>query len=327
MFVVLLTPAERRGDQTSPRLEPGTVTESTTAVGTAPPTPCLCQADSHDSATSFDLRRCARCGEQNQYCHGHTPFVPNPTLDLPPRLPVRVPIPADGVARFNLSCVQATALASCLVDALDQNGQNTAEVPPAYDYRLKFANIIAEGLGIPPAVTAEGLGVCGGRRQHQNRGRGGQSQQLPDARHPANPPQAQTTARRPARRSVLPTPPGFEHNRGPAFIPFCIQENGRETLAWYSQAHLDAPNPFVEGRLSLQGPTYHSEIHTATIHDIDIPPPPITAELLRLLQTDYMGHDHVDEALSELSDQSLVAEVNRYRRLERKHRSFQESIT
>jgi hypothetical protein len=40
-----------------------------------------------------------------------------------------------------------------------------------------------------------------------------------------------------------------------------------------------------------------------------------------------MGHDHVDEALGDLGDQSLVAEVNYYHRLERKHRSFQESIT
>jgi hypothetical protein len=60
---------------------------------------------------------------------------------------------------------------------------------------------------------------------------------------------------------------------------------------------------------------------------MDIPPPPITNELLRLLQTDYMGHDHVEEALGNLGDRSLIAEVNRYCRLERKRRSFQESIT
>jgi hypothetical protein len=77
----------------------------------------------------------------------------------------------------------------------------------------------------------------------------------------------------------------------------------------------------------MDGPTYHSEIHTTSVHDVDIPPPPITAELLRLLHTDYMGHDCMDEALGELGDQSLVAEVNRYRRLERKRCSFQESIT
>jgi hypothetical protein len=34
----------------------------------------------------------------------------------------------------------------------------------------------------------------------------------------------------------------------------------------------------------------------------------------------------VDEALGEIGDQSLIAEVNRYRRLEHKRKSFQESI-
>jgi hypothetical protein len=85
------------------------------------------------------------------------------------------------------------------------------------------------------------------------------------------------------------------------YIPFHIQENGCETPARYIWAHLDAPNPFVEGHLSLQGPTYHSEIHAATIHDVDISPPAITAELLRLLHADYMGHDHVDEALGDVT--------------------------
>jgi hypothetical protein len=65
------------------------------------------------------------------------------------------------MVRFNLSHVQATALATCLIDSLEQNGQNAVEVPPPYDYGLEFANIIAEGLGIPPAVAAEGLGVRG----------------------------------------------------------------------------------------------------------------------------------------------------------------------
>jgi hypothetical protein len=129
------------------------------------------------------------------------------------------------------------------------------------------------------------------------------------------------------RRSVLPTLLGFKHNRGPAYIPFHIQENSCETLACYIQAHLDVPNPFVEGRLSLEGPTYHSKIHAMSIHDVNIPPPPITAELLQLLQTDYMGHDCVDEVLGELGDCLLIAEINRYQCLERKHQALQESIT
>jgi hypothetical protein len=197
-FTLSLTPAEGRGGQAGSRLEPGAVTGSTMAVGTAPPTLVIQRAHSNVSPSPYDLRQCARCGEQNQYCHGHTPIIPNPTLDLPPRIPVRAPVSADGVARFNLSRAQATALAGRLIDALDQNGQNTTAVPPPYDYGLEFANIIAEGLGIPPAIAAEGLGVRGGRHQRQNRGRGGRPQQLPADQRPANPPQAQAAARRPA---------------------------------------------------------------------------------------------------------------------------------
>jgi hypothetical protein len=97
-------------------------------------------------------------------------------------------------------------------------------------------------------------------------------------------------------------------------------------LAHYIRAHLDAPNPFVEGCLSLNRPTYHSEIHAAAIHDLDVPPPPITADILRLLDTDYMGHEHVDEALGEIGDRSLQAKVNRYQQLAHKRKSFEESI-
>jgi hypothetical protein len=39
-----------------------------------------------------------------------------------------------------------------------------------------------------------------------------------------------------------------------------------------------------------------------------------------------MGHERVDEALGEIGDRSLQAEVNRYRRLARKRKSFEESI-
>jgi hypothetical protein len=266
-----------------------------------------------------------------EYCHGHTPVIPNPSLDLlpaQPRVPVSRPVPAHRVARVNLNRTQATALATNLIRALENN-QDSNEVLPAYNYGEEIANILTEGLGLDQVVVAEGLGIQGGGDQRRGQGQGGQPMQVPDARHPANPLQASASRnrRRPAARPVSPTPLGFEHNRGPAYIPFRIQENGRKTPARYIQAHLDAPNPFVEGRLSLDGPTYHSEIHAAAIHDVDIPPPPITAELLWLLQLDYMGHDRVDEALGELGDRSLIAEVHRYRRLEHKCRSYQESIT
>jgi hypothetical protein len=185
--------------------------------------------------------------------------------------------------------------------------------------------IVAEGLGIDPAVAAKGLGVCTRGGRGQGRGQGNGPQSVPNARRPAHVQQAQGP--RAPRRVSSPVPPGFEHNRGPAFIPFHIRnEHGGETPARYIRAHLDAPNPFVEGRLSLNGPTYHSEIHAASVVDINIPPPLITADILRLLDTDYMGYDNMEEAIGEIGDRSLRAEVNRYRCLERKRKAFQESI-
>jgi hypothetical protein len=323
MFALSFTPAERQGGQASPALEQGAVAGPEATVGATSTTPHRRRSDSNGSATAQDLRQCARCGEQNQYCHGHTPFVPNASLDLPPRIPLRASVQSDGVARINLNRAQATALASRLVNALE-NHQDAAPVPPPYDYGEEITRIVAEGLGVEQAVVAEGLGVRTQGGRGQGRGRGNRPQPVPDARRPA---QEQAQGPRAPRRISSPVPAGFEHNRGPAFIPFRIRnEHGGETPARYIRAHLDAPNPFVEGRLSLNGPTYHSEIHAASVVDVDVPPPPITADILRLLDTDYMGLDRVDEALGELGDRSLRAEVNRYRRLERKRKSFQESI-
>jgi hypothetical protein len=228
------------------------------------------------------------------------------------------------VARVNLNRAQATALAANLINALEDH-QDAAPVPPVYNYGEEVARIVAEGLGIDTTVAAEGLGVRTRGGRGQGRGRGNGPQPVPDARRPANAQQAQGP--RVPRRVSSPVPSGFEYNQGPAFIPFRIRnEHGGETPACYIRAHLDAPNPFVEGRLSLNGPTYHSKIHATPVVDIDIPPPLITADILRLLDTDYMGHDNVDEAIGELGDRSLRAEVNRYRRLERKRKAFQESI-
>jgi hypothetical protein len=327
-FAISFTPAERRGNQASAGLEPGTATGSSAAMGATTTTTDQSQTDPYDSSADDDLRRCARCGEQQEYCHGHTPFVPNASLDLPPN-PLRVTlsgsVPPNGVARFNLSRAEATALAAHLTTSLGQDHQDAAPVPPVHDYREEFARVVAESLGISTTTAAEGLGLRSRRGRRGGQGRGNRPQPLPDNERPSH--TQPTQPRQSTRRPASPTLPGFEHNRGPAFIPFCIRtDTGGETPARYIRVHLDAPNPFVEGRLSLNGPTYHSEIHAAPIVDIDIPPPPITNDILRLLDTDYMGHDNVDEAIGEIGDRSLRAEVNRYRRLERKRRSFQESI-
>jgi hypothetical protein len=224
-FAVLLTPAERRGSQAGPGLESGTTAGSEASLGATTTTTHRQRSHSNGSATEHDLRHCARCGEQNQYCHGHTPVIPNPSLELPPtqpRVPVQRSISAHGVARFNLNRAQATTLAARLLDALENN-EDTPSVPPPYDYGREIAEIVTAGLGINPTVAAEGLGVRSGEDQHRGQGQGGQPHQVPDARRPPNSQQAQ--GRRAARRPASLTLPGFEHNRGPAYIPFRIQEN------------------------------------------------------------------------------------------------------
>jgi hypothetical protein len=74
------------------------------------------------------------------------------------------------VARFNLNRVQATALAARLIDTLEQNHEDPAEVPPPYNYQGEFARVLAEGLGLTKAEVTEGLGLRGGgSRRGQNR--------------------------------------------------------------------------------------------------------------------------------------------------------------
>jgi hypothetical protein len=162
-FIVSFAPAERGGDQAGASMESGTAGGPTTSVGATTTTAPRLRAHSHDSSADDDLRRCARCGEQREYCHRHTPVIPNPSLDLPPnppRITVSGSVLPNSLVRFNLSCAQATALATRLVNSLEQDHQDTTEVPPAYDYGEEFTRIVAEGLGITPDIAAEGLGIC-----------------------------------------------------------------------------------------------------------------------------------------------------------------------
>jgi hypothetical protein len=161
-FAISFTPAERRGSQASASLESGTATRPEAAVGTTTTTTHQPRSDPYDSSADDDIRRCTRCGEQREYCHGHTPIVPNASLDLPtnpPRITLSRSVPPNGVARFNLSRAEATALAARLTTSLGQDNQDATPVPPVRDYREEFARVVAESLGISAATAAEGLGL------------------------------------------------------------------------------------------------------------------------------------------------------------------------
>jgi hypothetical protein len=172
MFAISFTPAERQRGQASAGLESGTATRSAEAMGATVTMTDRSRVDPYDSSADNDIRRCARCGEQREYCHGHTPIVPNASLDLPPnppRISLSRSVPPNGVARFNLSRAEATALAASLTTSLRQNDQDAAPVPPVHNYREEFARVVAKSLGISAATTAEGLGL----RSRRGR-RGGQ---------------------------------------------------------------------------------------------------------------------------------------------------------
>jgi hypothetical protein len=165
-------------------VESGAAGGPTPSLGATTTTAPRSRAPSYDSAANNDLRRCACCGEQREYCHGHTPVIPNPSLNLPPnppRITVSGSVLPNSVARFNLSRAQATALATSLVNSLDQNHQDTPEVLPGSSYGEEFARIVAEGLGIAPDVAAEGLGIRDRRGQRGGQGRGNRPQPVPDA--------------------------------------------------------------------------------------------------------------------------------------------------
>jgi hypothetical protein len=182
-FAISFTPAERRGSQASTGLEPGAVARSEATVGAATTTTHRSRADPYDSSADDDIRRCARCGEQREYCHGHTPIVPNASLDLPsnpPRVTLSRSVPPNGVARFNLSRAEATVLAARLTTSLGQDDQDAAPVPPVCNYWEEFARVVAESLGISAATAAEGLGLRSRRGQRGGQGRGNRPQPLPD---------------------------------------------------------------------------------------------------------------------------------------------------
>jgi hypothetical protein len=71
-------------------------------------------------------------------------------------------------------------------------------------------------------------------------------------------------------------------------------------------------NPVVWGCMYKGGVVYQGDVHAAPDHDHG-PTPDYTNEQLLHLRSDYRLRHEVDEALEQLGDKSLSAEVARYR--------------
>jgi hypothetical protein len=247
-----------------------------------------------------DIGFCNQCHGPREYCHGHE--SPAPTPVPAPVDPVPIPAPAartSAVAHFRLTREEAMSLADNIANALEVRCQDSPEVPPPYP---------------EDRPAAEGLGIRHGRGQ---RGRPRQPVAVHYAVPPAHPRHANRGAQS-SRRPLSPAVQGYENNQGTSYIPFTILDaTGRPVPARYIKVHM-TDNPYVEARMTMDGPVHRGEIHAAAVHNRAGRTPDIGPDELRLLDRNYQDWIMVDEAIAHVGDRSLTAEVMRWRGLQKR---------
>jgi hypothetical protein len=210
------------------------------------------------------------------------------------------------VEQIELNRQQAEALVTRLAASLDAHRENPTEIqgegelPPEYPARSR---------GVAPELAPQGVEILdiptGGR---QNRGH-----RRPVPIH--NPGQGTNLRPTPAnerlrRNPLSPSSQGYELNRGVNYVSCNILDHfGREVPAQFIRPDLNVDNPYVEARLEMDGPVYHSEIHAMPVNDRDDAHPELTNESLRMLEPGYCDRSAVEDALGRVGDWSLGAEV------------------
>jgi hypothetical protein len=113
--------------------------------------------------------------------------------------------------------------------------------------------------------------------------------------------------------SLSPTPDSFVRNRGQNYVPLRIPTtNGRGiAVAKWVKVRMGV-NPTAWGCMYKGGVVYQGDVHAAPDHDHS-PTPDYTNEQLLRICSNYRLRHEVDEALIQIGDQSLTAEVARYR--------------
>ena len=100
-------------------------------------------------------------------------------------------------------------------------------------------------------------------------------------------------------------------NRGTAYVPIIILQDGRRTPAKYVRTIM-SDNPEVFGTMGRGEPIFRAEIHAARSHDYG-KAAEYSHDDLKYLCADYAESRVVDDALSHIGDVTLTAEVRRYR--------------
>src|ERR1700677_653226 len=109
-----------------------------------------------------------------------------------------------------------------------------------------------------------------------------------------------------------PPPPGFYRKRGHHHVPCHIRsESGRRWPAQFTRVDM-TDNPHVHGYWAGSPMEYKIELHAQGVEYLD-EIPVYGRNLLFLLDTHHPRRDLVDDVLRIDGDQSLRAEVRRYR--------------
>ena len=265
------------GDEDGEGVASQTIATVPFAVGGEAPPENQGGVDSDDPDYQPDMRPCPRGCSPLEYCHGHSPTPPSPSpLPIRPR-----PVQPRSVVNVNLNRAEAARLVDRLSTLIQEDDENTDPLLPAY--------------------TPQRVGIRGGRQS-----RGVDTTTNARAIHIPRP-----HNERPARSSS-PTPLGFEHNRGAAFIPFNITDRqGREVPARYIQVHMTADDPYVLARATITGPIYEGQLHATPVNDVDTLTEPLTDVAMHMFAANFPGRQFVDQAVANIGDCTLTAELKR----------------
>jgi hypothetical protein len=116
----------------------------------------------------------------------------------------------------------------------------------------------------------------------------------------------------PISRPASPPPFGFSHNRGRDYVPFHIIRRGQRIPAQYTTLVM-CDNPYVLGRIDGDTTIYGGLVEAEPDYDVDHIPT-YTRDQLVTFTEDSAERPAIDAGLHILADNSLTAEVHRFRR-------------
>ena len=76
---------------------------------------------------------------------------------------------------------------------------------------------------------------------------------------------------------------------------------------------MTADDPYILARATLTGPIYGGQLHATPVNDVDTPAEPLTDVAMRMFATDFPGRQFVNQAVANISDRTLTAELKRQR--------------